>query len=75
MQTRIDTVLDRVRAYRRAANLSYSALATRAGLSRAALVGMDREDWGPTSTTLRAIEALIPVGWQVGDPLPDRDAA
>lgn len=65
----LDVVLNRLRAYRKAAVLSYSGLAQRAGLSRAALVGMDSDDWGPTSTTIRAIEALIPEGWMPGQPV------
>ncbi len=69
-QPEIDTLLDRLRAYRKAADLSYSALAQRAGLSRAALMGMDDEDWGPTSATIRAVEAIIPSGWQPGQPIP-----
>lgn len=74
-QPEIDVLLLRIREYRKAANLSYSALAQRAGLSRAALVGMDREGWGPTSSTIRAIEQLMPSGWRVGDPLPQQEAA
>ena len=69
-QPGLDEVLNRLRAYRRAANLSYSALAGRAALSRAALLGMDRSDWGPASATIRAVEALIPAGWEPGQPLP-----
>lgn len=64
-------VLKRLQAYRRAADLSYSALAQSAGLSRAALNGMDNADWSPSSTTIRAVERLIPEGWRVGDPLPE----
>ena len=56
-------LLDRLRAFRKAEKLSYSALAKKADLSRAALIGMDRPEWGPTSTTIRAIEALIPTSW------------
>lgn len=66
-QPQIDAILNRLRAYRKAAGLSYSALAQRAGLSRAALMGMDDDDWGPTSATIRAVEAVILPGWQPGD--------
>lgn len=66
----ISAVLARVRAYRKAAELSYSAFALRAGMSRAALVGMDKDDWSPTSDTLKSIEAIIPAGWREGDPVP-----
>lgn len=70
-QPEIDALLGRLKAYRKAAGLSRSALAQQAGLSRAALVGMDEPKWGPTSATIRAVEAIIPSGWQPGQPLPD----
>jgi len=69
-QPSLGPVLKRIQAYRKAADLSYSALAQSAGLSRAALLGMDAPDWSPSSTTIRAIEKLIPPGWRVGDPIP-----
>ena len=69
-QPQIDAILNRLRAYRKAAGLSYSALAQKAGLSRAALMGMDDEGWGPTSTTIRAVEAVILAEWRPGDALP-----
>lgn len=71
IQPSLAPVLKRLQAYRKAADLSYSALAQGAGLSRAALLGMDSADWSPSSTTIRAIEKLIPAGWSAGDPLPD----
>jgi len=71
-QPSLAPVLKRLQAYRKAANLSYSALAQGAGLSRAALLGMDAADWSPSSTTIRAIERLIPSGWRAGEPLPER---
>jgi transcriptional regulator with XRE-family HTH domain len=67
-----DRVLDRLRAWRKAAGESYSGLALRAGLSRAALLDMDGGDWSPSGDTIRAIEALIPRGWQAGDAVPGR---
>lgn len=74
MQTSgVDAIIQRVRAYRRVAELSYSALALKAGLSRAALVGMDRKDWSPASSTLKSIEGLIPSDWREGDPRPTAD--
>lgn len=73
-QPSLDPVLKRLQAYRKAAEFSYSALAQNAGLSRAALQGMDHEDWSPSSTTIRAIEKLIPPGWRAGDPIPERAA-
>ena len=70
-QPSLGPVLKRLQAYRKAAELSYSALAQNAGLSRAALLGMDADDWSPSGKTIRAIEKLIPPGWRVGDPLPE----
>ncbi|WP_425065589.1 hypothetical protein [Reyranella sp.] len=70
-QPSLGPVLERLQAYRKAADLSYSRLARLAGLSRAALLGMDAEDWSPSSTTIRAIESLIPSTWRVGDPVPE----
>ncbi len=67
---RIEQVLDRIRAFRRAAGLSKRGLAERAGLSNAGLVGMDRDDWSPQADTLRAIEECLPEGWRPGAPVP-----
>ena len=64
-------VLARLRAFRRAfpQPLSFSDLATRVGLSRAALQGMDKDEWSPSSPTIRALEGLVPDGWRPGAPL------
>ncbi|MCW5737340.1 MAG: helix-turn-helix transcriptional regulator [Enhydrobacter sp.] len=67
----INAILERLRVYRRAAGLSLSGFAIKAGLSRSALGAMDREDWSPTADTIRAMEQLIPSGWKVGDPIPN----
>lgn len=67
----LDAVLARLRAFRKAADLSLSALALAAGLSRAALRGMDDADWAPTSSTIRAVERLIPAGWGEGEALSE----
>lgn len=66
MSTRpqIDALIARIRAFRDAEDLSRSALALRAGLSRAALAAMDKPTWGPTADTIRRLEAVIPAGWQ-----------
>lgn len=71
----IGAVLARVRAFRKAAELSLSAFALQAGLSRSALNGMDKDDWSPTSDTLKSIEAIIPAVWREGDPVPAPAAA
>jgi len=67
----LDAVLARLRAFRKAADLSQSALALAAGLSRATLRGIDDADWAPTSSTIRAVERLIPTGWGEGEALSE----
>lgn len=52
--------LRRIRAYAAHRRLAKSRLAVEAGLSRNALMGMDRSDWSPTVKTVRKIEAIIP---------------
>lgn len=46
--------------------------ATAAGVSEATLRGIDADDWNPTVRTLERLEALIPEGWRVGDPVPEK---
>jgi hypothetical protein len=62
----LDDLLARLRAYRREAGLSYSSFALKAGLSRAALIGMDEADWSPSGDTIRALERLVE-DWRPGD--------
>lgn len=71
----LDAVLQRLRAWRQATGLSYSALALKAGLSRSALVGMDRENWTPSGATIRAVERLMPDGWREGEPIETEQVA
>lgn len=66
----LSAVLDRCRAYCRARGLTPGQLATKAGLSRGTLARFYEADWLPTTSTLQAIERLIPGGWRAGDPLP-----
>lgn len=66
----VNAMLDRFRSYRQAAGLSLSAFALKAGLSRSALAGMDRDDWSPTADTLRALESVVG-DWQPGEPVPE----
>ena len=66
----LSAVLDRLRAYCRARTLTPGQLATEAGLSRGTLARFFEPDWMPTSSTVSAIERLIPAGWQPGEPLP-----
>lgn len=51
---------DVVRAYRKAAKLTRTELALRAGLGRNTLLGMDDPDWSPVWRTLKKLEAVIP---------------
>jgi len=59
MMAMIDLLLNRVRGFRKSAGISKSALARRAGLSRAALQFMDADHWSPTADTLRCVEKAI----------------
>jgi hypothetical protein len=49
--------------------------AREAGISEVATRRLFEDDWAPTSTTIRALEALIPDRWQAGDAAPRKDAA
>lgn len=60
----------RVRAWRVAMDWAPYRFAVEAGVSEAILRGMDRDDWNPTVRTLEKLEAVIPSGWQIGDPVP-----
>ena len=66
----LSAVLDRLRAYCRARDLTPGQLATEAGLSRGTLARFFEPDWMPTSSTVAAIERLLPSNWKDGDPLP-----
>ena len=46
--------------------------AVEANVSEAGLRGMDADDWNPTVRTLEKLEAVIPRGWQIGDPVPTK---
>lgn len=62
----IDALISRIRDFRKDREMSRHELAVRAGLSRAALVGMDKPNWGPTASTIRKLEAVIPLDWKPG---------
>lgn len=55
----LDIILTRIRAFRKSEAISYSALAQKAGLSRAALIGMDEPTWSPAADTIRRLEDLV----------------
>ncbi|PKR57475.1 helix-turn-helix domain-containing protein [Thalassospira lohafexi] len=56
----IETVLIRIRSYRRLNGLNASQLAARAGIADTTLRDMMNGKWNPTVKTLRLIEAVIP---------------
>ena len=66
-----NTVLDRIRAFAEARKWKPARLAREARLSDVTTRGMARSDWSPSGSTIRALEALIPVDWTPGDPLPE----
>jgi hypothetical protein len=70
----LTAVLDRLRAWASANSLRPATLARQAGLAEGVTRNMDRPDWSPSSTSIRSIEALIPPGWQAGDPVPAKTA-
>lgn len=59
----INSVLERIRAYRRTAGWSVLRLAREAGVSESTLRHIDRDSWNPESETLRKLEAIIPPGF------------
>lgn len=63
----IDYVIARLRAFRRHVGWSGSALARRSGLSLNSLRGMDRPEWSPRASTLRALEEQVPPTFIVTD--------
>lgn len=65
--------LDRIRAFARAMDWKPARVAREAGLADIATRNMAREDWSPTSSTIRRLEALIPDKWSAGDPAPSGD--
>jgi len=71
---RFDTVLDRIRAFAAARGWRPARLAREARLSDTATRGMERDDWLPSGSTIRALESLIAPGWSPGDPLPEEAA-
>lgn len=62
MQTEIDTLLERIRDYRRHQGWSLNKLANAAGVPWSVLQGMDDPDWSPSLKTLRALLAVMKSG-------------
>ena len=71
----LTAVLARIRAYARAMNWTPGRLAAEAGLSRGTLGRLYEADFLPSSSTIFAIERVIPADWQHGDRVPSDDAA
>jgi ribosome-binding protein aMBF1 (putative translation factor) len=64
------SVIARIRGWAGANGWSKSRYAALAGLRDTTLRGFHDADWNPNTDTLQRLEALIPAGWQVGDPVP-----
>lgn len=71
----LDATLDRLRAWAKANGWQPATMAGHAGLNEKVTRGMFLKDWSPTSTSIRALEALITRGWQAGDPVPKKARA
>lgn len=64
-------VLDRIRGWAAANEWKPATLARMAGVAESVTRDMDEPGWGPSSSSIRRFEALIPEGWRVGDPVPE----
>lgn len=63
-------VVDRLRAFARAKGWNKWEFARQAGLRDTVLRRFNDDDWNPTVETLRKLEAQLPEGWQLDDPVP-----
>jgi ribosome-binding protein aMBF1 (putative translation factor) len=61
----IDTLINRIRAYRRHKDWTVSQLATEAGLNEATIRHLDDPDWSPNVRTLRALEKVVPASFKM----------
>lgn len=73
--TTVAAALARIRSWRQINAIPASRFAVEAGLSETVTRDMDSPDWNPTRATLQKLEALVPAGWQPGDPVPKRRKA
>lgn len=62
--------LNRIRAFAQAMEWKPARVAREAGLADIATRNMHKDEWSPTSSTIRRLEALIPADWKAGDPPP-----
>ncbi len=60
---RLDTTIERIRAYARSQGWKKSRLAKEAGMADTVLRDFDQHDWNPTAETIRRLEAIIPQQW------------
>lgn len=70
-----DMVIARIRSWMIANNHTANAFATVAGVSEGAIRDIHDKGWRPSLATLRKLEAVIPPGWQPGDPVPPAEGA
>lgn len=57
----------RIRGYLRKTGWSKSKIAKKAGVGEATVFRIFLDDWNPTLSTLRALEAIIPNSWESHD--------
>lgn len=70
MQTEIDALLERVRAYRHHRQWSINRLAKEAEVPWSVLQGMDEPSWSPSLKTLRSLLAKVPAEFEASAPAP-----
>ncbi len=69
-------VIARLQGWAAARRWSKSRFAAVAGVVDTTLRDFHKPDWNPTRETLEKLEAVVPVDWQIGDPVPiEADAA
>lgn len=73
--TPTDLSIRRIRAWRKAAGWTVNRFGSECGLNESTLRDIDGEAWNPRAETLRKLEAVIPEGWQPGDPVPSAEGA
>jgi transcriptional regulator with XRE-family HTH domain len=62
-------VIARLRGFAEAKGWSKSRFAAEAGLVDTTLRAFHEPNWNPTRETIEKLEALVPSGWQLGDPI------
>lgn len=59
MRAMVTDFIERVRAALKQKGVTARGVAQKAGLHRNTLSGIDREDWNPTATVLKALEPHV----------------